>query len=264
MSVPVALRPLRMLWLEDDERDVFGWQDTLEDDGHIVRLVNSVDDATHLLANQPFDLLILDQDIRGDRAAGTKLLQQLLEGNLGSVNQTIHFMFYTGSREWVLNVDLDVESIDQCLTIAEKGEPLDDVFAEHLERVSHNPSAPAAVGPTSTDATAAYGNAPPLLSLGDETWTGMVVNVEDEQFAVWLEQEDGAGFAYHATFPITRLSAEAREQFGVGSSVLLRVTASEDGLERSVSSNLVVSPAPRLDAGKIAAALEEAKRAREH
>src|ERR1051325_5609440 len=111
---PVA--PRKILWADDDPKDIEGVPRFLRFQGHTVVSTVDFETTAELLAKERFDLLVVDQQMpRGGRRtddAGSQLVQALALGEFGDLNIGIPFMFITASEEWVSNSDIQIEDID--------------------------------------------------------------------------------------------------------------------------------------------------------
>lgn len=267
-------RALHVLWVDDDIGDVAGFGAHLRHSGHEVVMTPKVDEAETLLRTEPFDLLIVDQKMRSDEEAGTRLVGRLKDLELGDLNVNVHFGFFTGSDEWVYSSHIDVGGYQGYLGVEEKGENFEDWLELKLSEIAVKDDPPrdadiAADHEPRASPASERGTIDPADELeaswpgSTECWDGVVLDVEDDAFFVRLEDQTGRFGAHEARLPIDAIALSARQKLAVGARLEWRLVAEDDGNRRVIRSQIELSPVEVLDEKIVAAALQEARRLRQ-
>jgi CheY-like chemotaxis protein len=262
--------PRKILWADDDPRDIEGVPRFLRFQGHTVVSTVDFETTAELLAKERFDLLVVDQQMpRGGRRtddAGSQLVQALALGEFGDLNVGIPFMFITASEEWVSNSDIRVEDIDGFLRIEEKGDdlfgPLEEILSEIPARSGESSEATEDQSDDDCD-----DHEPPGVSAAPpatEEWAGVVRELEADRFWARLTAIDRALPDHEAVIP--RLAVAEGEQPLIVEGATFRwwlVVEDAASGERVTRSWIRFDPTEPLEDAEIAAARERVRARRE-
>ena len=97
----IAPSRLQICSLEDEPGAVAGPLSSLEFNGHEIARCEDLPSARQVLSDQTIDIFLVDEHIKGDPDAGTRLIGELKTGELGPRNVNVAFGFVTGSSSWV-------------------------------------------------------------------------------------------------------------------------------------------------------------------
>lgn len=92
---------LHICSLEDEPGAVAGPLSNLEFEGHKIARCEDLPSARRVLSERRIDIFLVDEHIKGDPDAGTRLIAELKTGELGPRNVNVAFGFVTGSSGWV-------------------------------------------------------------------------------------------------------------------------------------------------------------------
>lgn len=87
--------------LEDEPMAIAGPLSNLAFEGHEIARCEDLPTARQVLSERTIDMFLVDEHVKGDQDAGTRLIAELKAGELGPRNVSAAFGFVTGSRTWV-------------------------------------------------------------------------------------------------------------------------------------------------------------------